>query len=321
MEAEQAAEIAQGSSLVGTMGPEPLQIAGKFGIGGVGNEFGIPVGHRSEHSLSSFHGVRLSWLDTTEARNVRGHSRRFELLRLKCLIAWILVGGAWSLELTAAQTGAEGSVPRFAPVARSENIPNLDKLKEELKQYHDCTCRCGCYGKDLDLQAERAMSFLRVRAARAKTGEKLALVLDIDETTLSNYEEMVRAGFAYDTKTFNAWVDSAQAPAIPGTLRLFNEAKRLGVSVFFLTGRAEAQRGATERNLHAARFDGWQELILREPGQEKLSALEFKSARRKDIVTEGYRIVLNVGDQWSDLRGTPESEYSVKYPDPYYFLK
>jgi hypothetical protein len=30
---------------------------------------------------------------------------------------------------------------------------------------------------------------------------------------------------------------------------------------------------------------------------------------------------LNVGDQWSDLKGTPEAEYSVKYPDPYYFLK
>ena len=35
----------------------------------------------------------------------------------------------------------------------------------------------------------------------------------------------------------------------------------------------------------------------------------------------GYRIVLNVGDQWSDLRGKPEAEYSVKYPDPYYFIK
>jgi len=236
-------------------------------------------------------------------------------------MAGVLLGGALSPELAAAQQVPHEPAPRFAPVAPSENIPNLDKLKDELKRYHDCTCRCGCYAKDLDLQAGRAMTFLRARASGTKAGEKLALVLDIDETTLSNYEEMEKAGFAYDAKAFNAWVDSAQAPAIPGTLRLFNEAKRLGVSVFFLTGRAEAQRAATERNLRAAGFDGWRKLILREPGQEKLSALEFKSARRKDIVAEGYRIVLNVGDQWSDLRGAPEAEYSVKYPDPYYFLK
>jgi len=41
---------------------------------------------------------------------------------------------------------------------------------------------------------------------------------------------------------------------------------------------------------------------------------------RAAIESEGFRIVLNVGDQWSDLRGNPEAEYSVKYPDPYYFL-
>jgi predicted secreted acid phosphatase len=202
-----------------------------------------------------------------------------------------------------AQTHA--SQARFAPVAPSERIPNLDTLKDELKQYHACTCTCGCYAKDLDLQAERAIAFLRQRAARRGPNDKLGLVLDIDETTLSNYEETEKAGFAYDAKAFNAWVESAQAPAIQGTLRIFNEAKRLGVSVFFLTGRGEAERAATEQNLRGQGFEGWQELILRKAGQRSSTALEFKSAERARIVAQGYRIVLNVGDQWSDLRGTP----------------
>jgi acid phosphatase len=212
------------------------------------------------------------------------------------------------------------SQARFAPVEPSERIPNLDTLKDELKQYHACTCTCGCYAKDLNLQAVRAIAFLRQRAARRGPNEKLAVVLDIDETTLSNYEEMEKVGFAYDAKVFNAWVESLKAPAIPGTLRIFNEAKRLGVSVFFLTGRGEAERVATEQNLRAQGFDGWQELILRKPGQSPL-AVVFKSAERAGVVAKGYKIILNVGDQWSDLRGTPEAEYSVKYPDPYYFLK
>lgn len=210
--------------------------------------------------------------------------------------------------------------PGFAPVAPSEQIPNLDKLKDALKQYHACTCSCGCYARDMKLQADRAIAFLRGRTAHAGQ-EKLGLVLDIDETTLSNYAEMEKAGFAYDAKAFNDWVESAQAPAIPGTLRLFHEAKRLGVRVFFLTGRPEAQRAATEKNLRTQGFDGWERLILREPGQEKLTAEDFKSAVRGRIVGQGYRIVLNVGDQWSDLKGSSEAEYSVKYPDPYYFLK
>jgi acid phosphatase len=211
--------------------------------------------------------------------------------------------------------------PLFAPVAPSERIPNLDKLKDELKQYRACTCTCGCYAKDLELQAGRAIAFLRRRAQRRGPEEKLALVLDIDETTLSNYEEMEKAGFGYDARVFDAWVESAQAPAIPGTLQLFKEAKRLGVGVFFLTGRREGQRAATERNLRAAGFDGWQELILRPDTAASWTAPRFKSTERGRLAAQGYTIVLNVGDQWSDLRGAPEAEYSVKYPDPYYFLK
>jgi len=217
----------------------------------------------------------------------------------------------------AAQQGA----PRFAPVAPGERIVNLDTLRSELKQYHECTCTCGCYARDLDLQASRAIAFLRRRAAQKDGQAKLAVVLDIDETTLSNYPEMLKADFEYDAKAFDAWVNSAQAPAIPGTRLIMKEARKLGIGVFFLTGRPESQRAATESNLRAQGFEGWKGLILRAPNEAGLSALDYKSAERGKIAADGYRIVLNVGDQWSDLRGRPEAEYSVKYPDPYYFLK
>jgi len=210
---------------------------------------------------------------------------------------------------------------RTGALAPGERIANLDALKDQLKRYHECTCECGCYAKDLDLQADRAIAFLRQHAAHRHTDEKLALVLDIDETTLSNYEEVLKTGFAYDGNVFNAWAETAVASAIPGTLRIFKEAQRLGVSVFFLTGRPEKQRAATERNLRGQGFENWQQLVMRAPGQESSTALEYKSGERAKIVAQGYRIELNVGDQWSDLRGKPEAEYSVKYPDPYYFIR
>ena len=230
------------------------------------------------------------------------------------------------LLLTVAVPVGVAQQPRTAPVAPSENIPNLgpmlDKvnaLKSELRQYHACSCTCGCYAKDIDLEADRAVAFLEERAHR-RDNEKTALVLDIDETTLSNWDEMSGANFEYDSKAFNAWVESAQAPAIQGTLRVYNAAQRLGVRVFFLTGRPEAQRASTESNLRLQGFSKWQQLILRKPEQAKMTALAYKSGERAKIAAAGYRIILNVGDQWSDLRGKPEAELSVKYPDPFYFI-
>ncbi len=240
-------------------------------------------------------------------------------MRNKCLVIGFL--GLVVFAGIAPGVEAQSRSPQFAPVTGGEKIENLDTLKDQVKRYHDCTCTCGCYAKDLDTQAERAIAFLRRRAAHPTRGKKLAIVLDIDETTLTNYPEMLERGFAYDSKAFSAWVDQATAPGIPGTLKLVKEAERLGVDVIFLTGRPEAQRPGTERNLHAAGFDGWQKLILRQLDEKDMSAQQYKSAERKKLVDDGYQIVLNVGDQWSDLRGAPEAEYSVKYPDPYYFLK
>lgn len=211
--------------------------------------------------------------------------------------------------------------PVFVEDSAAERIGNLDLLKKVIKQYHDCTCRCGCYTHDLDVQADRAIAFLRRRAGgRLKQKEKLAMVFDIDETSLSNYPEMLKADFAYDGKVFDAWVQSSEAPAIPGSLRVYKEAERLGVSVFFITGRHEDEREATVRNLRAQGFENWQKLVLRQVSGGPESTSGYKSAARAEIVAEGYKLVLNVGDQWSDLKGKPEAEFSVKYPDPYYFL-
>lgn len=210
--------------------------------------------------------------------------------------------------------------PVFSQLASAERIVNLDVLKKEIRQYHECTCSCGCYSHDLNAQANRAIAFLRRRVVHKRANEKLAMVLDIDETSLTNYEELQDSGFNYVKRDFDAWVDSAKAPVIPGTLRLYKEAQRLGVSVLFITGRPESEREVTERNLAGQGYTNWQELILRPASAAAETTTAYKSSRRAKIVADGYRIVLNVGDQWSDLRGAPTAEYSVKYPDPFYLI-
>lgn len=217
-------------------------------------------------------------------------------------------------------TAAQSSPKNGGILASNEQVANLGTLKLQLQRYYACTCTCGCYSKDLDHQAQLAIDFLARRVARRSHEEKLAVVLDIDETALSNYKEMADADYGYNSKAFDAWEDAAQNTAIPGTLRLYREAQRQGVSVFFITGRSEAHRAATEQNLKSQGYADWQRLILRSPAQSAESTIAFKSRARQAIVDAGYRIVLNVGDQFSDLKGIPRAELSVKLPNPFYYL-
>ncbi|MCO5607093.1 hypothetical protein L7F22_061285 [Adiantum nelumboides] len=150
-----------------------------------------------------------------------------------------------------------------------------------------------------------------------------AWVFDIDETSLSNapYYAQHRFGAeAYNDTLFNAWTSEASAPALPATLNLFNTLKNLGYSVFFLTGRREDQRNATVANLLNAGFSGWEGLILRQIEDQGVTALLYKSGKRKALEDLGYVIVGNVGDQWSDLSGYSVGSRVFKLPNPMYYI-
>ena len=90
-----------------------------------------------------------------------------------------------------------------------------------------------------------ARAYVEARAAQVA---KPALVLDIDETSLSNLPIELIDDFAFINGIpckpmltgpcgFDSWVALAEAKAIDGTLALFNAAKAQNVAVFFITGR------------------------------------------------------------------------------------
>ena len=67
----------------------------------------------------------------------------------------------------------------------------------------------------------------------------------------------------FNETSFDEWVDAAKAPALPSSLKLYNELQGLGFHVILLTGRAEFQRNSTEANLLFAGYQSWEKLILR----------------------------------------------------------
>jgi len=216
---------------------------------------------------------------------------------------------------------AEAGAADPTVLVAAEPMENFGVARYRLEDYADCVGDGGCYWTDLDAQARRAEWALDRVVASRKTGERLAMVLDIDETSLSNYCEMKREDYGFISVPFNEWEVSPEADmALPGTLRLFRKARAAGVEVFFITGRPGEQRQATARNLEAAGYKGWKGLSLREGAQKTMATVQYKSEERKKIVDAGYRIVMSVGDQWSDLNGEPRAEISVKLPNPFYYL-
>ena len=199
-------------------------------------------------------------------------------------------------------------------------LRNLGILKDELRQYHDCTGSFGCYTQDLEAQTERAQAALAARVVARRPGEKLSIVFDIDETVLSNWPELKANDFGFNLKADDAWERSEQAEAIPGSVALYKQAVAAGVAVFFITGRKEEMREVTAINLNQRGMTEWTSLVLRNASEEKETAQVYKSSERRKIVEQGYTLIMSIGDQWSDLDGEPRAETSVKLPNPFYFI-
>jgi predicted secreted acid phosphatase len=198
----------------------------------------------------------------------------------------------------------------FAGGSASAEEPRAPASPEEIVAYRDS----GEWAQDTTAAVDRARSLLDAELRRAV--ENPALVLDIDDTSLSNYDCMRARGFRRDPEC----AAGARLPAIPQTLELFRHARSRDVSVFFISGRRERQRAATTRNLRRAGYTGYEKLILR-PNREKRGTHDgWKARMRRRIVRDGFSILVNAGDQRSDLDGG-SATHAIKLPNPMYVIK
>jgi hypothetical protein len=86
-----------------------------------------------------------------------------------------------------------------------------------------------------------------------------------------------------------------------------------------MTGRKVKEYASTEHNLIDQGFTGFDQLIMRTPAEEKLTAQAYKSQRRKQLTESGVIIAGTVGDQCSDLLGG-YAGHTVKLPNYLYRL-
>jgi len=175
----------------------------------------------------------------------------------------------------------------------------------------------GQWADDQNLLLAQWLAFFN---GRSPVGKKDAVVFDVDDTVLSTYSEMIAQDFGYIPKLNNKSVTAAAYPPIAETQMLYNQLLNLGYKIIFLTGRRDYNLAPTKLNLQRANFPAYEMLIVRSPSQYNLTALDFKSGMRAQLVAQGYSIIGTIGDQWSDIDGN-NSGYRMKVVNPCYFIQ
>lgn len=208
-----------------------------------------------------------------------------------------------------------GFGPLQGPCARLGKEPaNVSLVKKSVREYRSS----GAWDSSINCEAERAKKLLQ--DYKIGDDEKPAVIFDIDDTALSNWEFIDISDFGYNQGRYKLWENSARDSAIKPIQELYVFAREKGFSIFFISGRREVQRQFTELNLRKVGFEEWEGVYLKPMDYHGGHAKDFKSKWREHIQSLGYTIVLNIGDQQSDLDGDPHAIYDIKIPNPAYFI-
>ncbi|WP_030021985.1 HAD family acid phosphatase [Streptomyces monomycini] len=256
-------------------------------------------------------------------------------VRLGAAAATAVVAGTAAFGV--GQATAEHSVPRT-----DKEIPNLTQVQDKIKAYYGDTVTAdgqhyasprSNYAKQvrgITDSARRYLDKVAKDAGKHHHGKKPAIVLDMDDTTLLTYNYELQVGFHHTEAAQDKYLASTDMEAVYGMDRLVNRAHRQGIEVFFVTGRKEAQREWSVRNLKNVGYGvplDRAHVYLKDkknppaylPCGAKCSTVEYKAGTRKHIESRGYNIVANFGDQYSDLNGG-YGDKTFKLPNPMYFL-
>ncbi|MFG2193276.1 HAD family acid phosphatase [Streptomyces sp. NPDC048639] len=150
---------------------------------------------------------------------------------------------------------------------------------------------------DVSAVTDVARPYLEQRISQG-SGEKMAIVLDIDNTSLETH---FHPFWEYPT------------PPVQQTLDLARYAKSRGVAVYFVTARPGIIYSMTKYNLEKAGFP-ISGLYVRDLPDLFEEVSKYKTAKRAEIEAKGYKIIANIGNTPTDMAGG-HAEKTFKLPD------
>ena len=137
------------------------------------------------------------------------------------------------------------------------------------------------------------------------TNKPYSIVLDIDETVLSNIPfqvKMIKDGTAFNPKLWDEWVQKAEATPVAGAKEFLQFADKNKVQIYYISDRTDAQVDATIKNLEAQGLpvQGRDHLMFKKEGDKS------KEGRRQEVIKH-TNLVMLFGDNLVDF-----AEFSTK---------
>jgi len=151
-----------------------------------------------------------------------------------------------------------------------------------------------------------------------------AVILDIDETALDNspYQaRLVRDGKNFDEFSWAQWCREKAARAMPGALEFTRYAAEHGVTVFYLSNRAQDLNDATLDNLRSAGFplaSGETVFLGLGTVNKDCEQVGTEKGCRRRLIAAKHRVLMQFGDQLGDfmdaLANTPDGRRAAVEP-------
>ncbi|MFD9214272.1 HAD family acid phosphatase [Streptomyces sp. NPDC059544] len=217
--------------------------------------------------------------------HVRRWTTRAAVPAAALALAATMTATASAATVSAAPKAASAAAPAHAPQPTDITAAGLAGIDYATWQ------------RDVTAALATARPYIEQRTAGA-SGQRLAMVLDIDNTSL-------------ETDFHYFW--EYPTPAVRQVLDLVRYADSRGVDIFFVTARPDIIESLTSYNLKRAGYpvDG---LYVRSLPDLFDEVSAYKTGKRAEIEAKGYTIVANVGNRPSDLVGG-HAERTFKLPD------
>ena len=234
-------------------------------------------------------------------------------MRLLAIVACTLIAASGCTHLEAPSSRAaptEVPASHAAPdrTAAHDNLNAVAWIQTsvEYAAISEQTYRSAAQLLDRALQEKNWDALAPGERGNAATGLKPAVVMDVDETVLDNspYQaRLIRDGKSYDEVSWAQWVAEKKAKPLPGVVDFTRAAAAKGVTILYITNRAEHLQEATLANLRSAGLPVADDSVFlglgtfvegcEQNGSEKLC--------RRKLAGQQYRVLMQFGDQLGDF--------------------